>query len=52
MTPRGVPAAWALLAFFLPLSVAGANLGWMLVLLARLFPSIVEARMAAMNETA
>jgi short-subunit dehydrogenase len=26
--------------------------GWILVALARLFPSIVEARMAAMNETA
>jgi short-subunit dehydrogenase len=33
-------------------TVVTPRLGWILVGLARLFPSIVEARMAAMNETA
>jgi short-subunit dehydrogenase len=33
-------------------TVVTPGIGWMLVALVRLFPSIVEARLAEMNETA
>jgi hypothetical protein len=33
-------------------TIVTPKLGWILVVLARLFPALMEARMAAMNETA